>query len=182
MRKITLAVLAMCTIGFTSCDKADELLDVDVNGSFTETVKLNYPESAEEQEFVLVEEINLNDNADFAKYGDKIKSIEISKLTVEIDSALCSDTTEIQANFTMQGDNGLIVTKTFDRINVKDSDMNNTIVLEATLTGDEAAAIGSLFLSVKKMMLSVNGIVYNAPLAGDLILTVDAKVKASPLD
>lgn len=184
MKKFTSFVLASALLAFTACDKTEDLLDVDLDGEISKTVSIDYPGNDEE---VAIENgiiFSLNDNEEFAKYGDKIKAVSVSKISIEIDNVTVgTDSTQLELILAVAAvkEEASSVTIIIPASNIKAADEAGT-VFEKELTEEEASKLGGEILEVGSGGIAYTGTLTNAPAKCDLNVTLKAKITASPLD
>ena len=182
MKKLTLIAMLSAMIGFVACDKAEDLLDVDLEGTINQTVTLSYPVQADSVSASETALIALGDNEEFARYGDKIKSIEIKKITLEIDNVTEAQATSALQGIAAAGTASSQVSFPIERVLVEQADKDNVIIAEYELTAEEASALGNSLLSSGVAAFGFTLDLFDAPMTFDLKLSVTAKATASPLE
>lgn len=179
MKKFALLTVAAIAVIFTACDNKD-LLDIALNGELTKKINIDYADTS--ASLVQTIEFSLADNEEFAKYGDKVKSVEISKIAIQFDNVtIGEDNTTLQAAISLLTSTGQIDIE-IPVTAVKQADIDNVTVVEYAFTGDEAALLGADLLTAGKSTIAFTGDVTNAPLNMDMIVTITASLKASPLN
>ena len=119
LKKITILTILLATI--TSCDDVKDLADIEINGNvITEyfTVNLDGAGSIDAEDFtvsILTDEIK--------PYADKIKDVEIQKITFEILDYTGDAAAEFTVKFTADG----------------------TLFIDESFIGSEASANGTIF-------------------------------------
>jgi len=80
---ITISAILVLSFTFNSCDKVEELANIDFNSSLSGKYNLSFSSETEENinESLI---INLADDTNIAEYLNKLKKIKITKITYEI--------------------------------------------------------------------------------------------------
>jgi hypothetical protein len=182
MKKIALLAVVAIAATFTSCDDND-LLDIALDGKIDKILNVATTLETDSTTFTDAFTFSLSDNEEFAKYGDKIKSVSVSKISIEVDKVnVGEDNTAIEGLFQAFISTTSSIDVSFEKVNVKDAETNNTVIVEYSLTGEEAAAFGEQLLSAGEASFLATGTIYNAPADVDLKVSIEASLTASPLN
>lgn len=87
MRNLILSIIGLLAIviSFSSCEEAEELLDVTFNSDYETTYEFVIPaEGTAPFTFMETESIDPTSNSDYNTYIDKIKEVNIEELFVEV--------------------------------------------------------------------------------------------------
>lgn len=182
MKKIALLTVAAIAATFTACDNKD-LLDIALDGKIEKILNVATTAEVDSTTFTDAFTFSLADNSEFAKYGDKVKSISIDKISIEVDKVnVGEENTAIEGLFQAFINATSTIDVAFDRVNVIEAETNNTVLVEYSLTGEQAAAFGEQLLNAGEASFLVTGSMYNAPVDVDLKVSIEASLTASPLD
>jgi hypothetical protein len=180
MKKIALFAVALVAATFTSCDTKD-LLDIALDGQLKKTLNVATTIESDSTSFTDDFTVSLADNEEFAKYGDKVKSISISKISVEVDKVNVGEATTAIESLLIVYIGTSTIEVNVSKVLVKDAEENDTVVAEYSLTGEQAAAFGEQLLSAGNVSFIVTGSLYNAPADVDLGVIIEASLVATPL-
>ncbi|MFM9826891.1 hypothetical protein [Flavobacterium sp.] len=175
MKKILFISVLFTSFLFSSCgDDLEELLDVKFNTTITEEIPVTV--IAGTNSLIESTEFSLIENTETSKYLDKLKTIEIKKMTYKIIEFTGDSTGKITAVLEADGE-------TLHSISDKtvNTEFVNATVFEVTNKAALLNAATSL-LKNKKISLKTNGqTVSTSPMSFKIKLTLDLDVVANPL-
>ncbi len=171
MKKLFFITALVTSVLLSSCSK--DLLDVSFNTTITENYAINVPGGT----IPLNQSIPLNiDNADTSSYLNKLKSVEIKKMTYKIIDFTGDAEGKITLNLMANG----VLLNTITDINVKNA-ADAVTVFEVT---DKTALTnaGNSLLENKTITLETTGeSVSTSPMAFKFFITLELGVVANPL-
>ncbi|MDV7186666.1 hypothetical protein R3X25_05180 [Lutibacter sp. TH_r2] len=169
--KFLTVLVAVFSFTFTSCD--DDILDVDFNTTITAKIPVHVDQ---DQETVNESTILSLDNSDTNKYLNKIKGVEITKLTYKITNFSGDATGTINVDF--KADNLILQTEGF----VVENAYNNTTIFEVTDI-DKLNNMANLLKNNKSVTVGVSGdcVAKENSMDFNVEVTAELKVTANPL-
>jgi hypothetical protein len=174
MKKLFFIAVLFSSLLFSSCvdDLVDDLLDISFNTTITENYAVTVPGGP----IPLIQSIPLNlDNADTSQYLDKLKSVEIKKMTYKIIDF--SGDAEGKLTLNLLADD--VPLNSITDINVKNAADAGT-VFEVTDKTALTNAANSL-LKNKTINLNTTGQAVSEGMSFKFLITLDLGVVANPL-
>ena len=171
--KFLTAFILTIAFSLTSCDEVESLADVDFNSSLSGKYNLNFKAETEEE----INEsltINLADDSTISEYLNKLKNIEISKITYEIINFSGDNYVDMNVGLYMNK-NTIVAPKEYNLSS------ENGVVYEIT---DAAIlkTISSTLLNSKQVTLKLEGKYASVSAAtAEIKVTVYFKATANPL-
>ncbi len=171
MKKLFFIAVLFSSVFLSSCSK--DLLDISFNTTITEDYAINVPGGT----IPLNQSIPLSiDNADTSKYLDKLKSVEIKKMTYKIIDFTGDAEGKITLNLMANG----VLLNTITDITVKDAADAATVFVVTNKTALANAA--NSLLQNKTITLETTGqSVSTNPMSFKFLITLDLAVVANPL-
>lgn len=175
MKKLFFIATLFSSFLFSSCgDDLEELLDVKFNTTITEEIPVTVIAGTnslnESTEFSLIE------NTETSKYLDKLKTLEIKKMTYKIIEFTGDNSGTITASLQADGETLHTVTN-----KIVKTEFDNATVFEVTNKTALITAATSL-LQNKKISLKTTGQTVSAsPMSFKIKLTLELGVVANPL-
>ena len=173
--KNTIKLLAIVLLVFTfnSCDKVEELADIDINTTITEKITVHIDQNQE----TINQNVTLSlDNSDTHDYLNKIKQVSITKLTYNIIEFTGDENGTINVDFLV--DNVMLIQ---ENIIVKQADDNQTI-FEVTDV-NKLNIIANALKNNHQISTSVSGstIALDDVMDFKINVTIDLNIVANPL-
>ncbi len=180
MKKLLIYASALLfTIGTTaiSCDGESDLLDITTSTEFERTFVFNSQgdETADVEETKILDP---SDNSGYEKVKDKIKEIEIEKITYTFTKENVGNNSD--ANFTVAFAFADSETKTLaalETISVDFSKVGEEITLD--VSQDSLNKLKEYFENGTKMELYADGVLIDGPVNVDCLLKIYTKITAS---
>ena len=171
-----ISVLLLTMIAVISCDKLEELADIDFTQSFTETVSVNVSEESETpQSWSESSTINIASNSMVQEYKDLIKNITINSLEFKIDGFLGAEDATISDASMSFGETSI----TLEDINLEESDTNNTVYTVSDAS--QLNAIADELQEANLITATLSGTISGTPVKFDVIITLNITVTANAL-
>ena len=169
-----ISVLLLTMIAVISCDKLEELADLDITQGFTTTINVSISEGSPE---------TLNEVATFDLASDYlikekldlIKDVNINSLTFKIDNFIGAEGATVSEATMSFGD----TTITLNDINLEESDNNSTIYSVGDTT--QLNAIADELQEATLITVTLSGTVDSTPANFDIVLTLDTTVTVNVL-
>lgn len=174
-------ITKICALLFTmvvviSCDKLEELADVNITQSFTETVSVNVSEeSSTPQSWSESTTINIEMNPMIQDYKDLIKKITINSLKFEIDDFSGVEGATISDASMRFGETSIAL----EDINLQEADTNNTVF--SVSESAQLNAIADELLEANIISATFSGMISGTPVEFDTIITLNITVTANAL-
>ena len=176
--KITakISVLLLTMIAVISCDSLDDLADIDITQSFTETVSVNVTEESETpQSWSESSTINIASDPMIQEYKDLIKNININSLEFEINGFLGVEGATISDASMSFGETSI----TLGAINLQEADTNNTVFPVSDAA--QLNAIADELQEANVITATLSGTISGTPVKFDVIITLNVTVTANAL-
>ncbi|MDG1393250.1 MAG: hypothetical protein P8P55_00315 [Flavobacteriaceae bacterium] len=171
-----ISVLLLTMIAIISCDKLEELADIDFTESFTETVSVDVNEESETpQSWSESSTINIASNSMVQEYKDLIKDININSLEFEINDFLGVEGATISDASMSFGETSI----TLEDINLQEADTNNTVFPVSGAA--QLNAIADELQKANVITTTFSGTISGTPVKFDVIITLDITVTANAL-
>ncbi|MDB4108468.1 hypothetical protein N9551_02560 [Flavobacteriaceae bacterium] len=171
-----ISVLLLTMIAVISCDKLEELADIDFTESFTETVSVDVTEESETpQSWSESSTINIASNSMVQEYKDLIKDININSLEFEINDFLGVEGATISDASMSFGETSI----TLEDINLQEADTNNTVFPVSGAA--QLNAIADELQKANVITTTFSGTISGTPVKFDVIITLDITVTANAL-
>ncbi len=169
---IKFLAIILLSITFNSCsDDVQELTDVNISTSLTEKIDVQIGET---QEYIS-KAITLNlDNTDTHSYLDKLKTLEIKKLTYKFIDFTGNDSCGM--NVEISTDNNVFETKDF----IIKTEVDNQTVFEITDVA-KLNAMSTALLNNKQVSFKMEGEVFDGAANFKVEVTVEVDIVANPL-
>jgi len=164
-----LAILVVFTLN--SCDKAKELTDVTFSTSLTKEFAIHINEN---QEYISEEQILSLDNTDTHDYLDKLKNVQINKLTYKFKNFIGNEACNM--NVEIATDGNMFETKEF----IIKQAIDNGTIYEIT----DVAKINTMATALKnnkQVSFTMEGEVFEGAADFDVEVTAEVEVVANPL-
>ena len=169
-----ISVLLLTMIAVISCDKLEELADLDITQGFTTTINVSISEGNPETlnevaTFDLASDDLIKENLDL------IKDVNINSLTFKIDNFIGAEGATVSEATMSFGD----TTITLNDINLEESDNNSTIYSVGDTT--QLNAIADELQEATLITVTLSGTVDSTPANFDIVLTLDTTVTVNVL-
>ena len=181
MKKSASYFLQACLIiGILSCDKVDDLPDIDINATLSETLQIVVPNTNEMSTSTV---LDATTNSDVNKHLDKIKKYEITELLFAIENYAAPNEDEIYFNgeigFSKKTENRASVSCPVSNLPV--TNFAGTGDFELSTCSDVLNDISAILTADNAVKVYMTGSYTKAPASFDLKVTVKVKITASPL-
>lgn len=166
--KINVLLLLIFTTLF-SCEKLDELTEIEVNDNFSATIKVNEIEDSNEApaNYSVTEIFSIAANEEIRENFDKIQSVKVNSLAYEFNNYVGVVDGTITNAFINVGD----VTISLPNINIDQADIDDTVFYI-----DDEQSLKNIATAVKNSMLITvvfGGTIDETPVKFDIIINVD---------
>lgn len=164
-------LLAFVMIAFTSCEKLDELTEIDVNDTITQTVTVSVSGGTtfSESMTISVADPDVQDNI------DKIQSVTVERLTYEITDVTGTEGVILNGAFKVNGG-----TLALTSIDLSASDNANTVT-DITAQANLVQALASSIKNNATATLALDGSVSAEPVSFKIKIVADVKVTVDVL-
>lgn len=171
----TVTALAFLIFSFSSCDKAEDLLEFDLDFSLDET----FNAAASSGIFINSTTINATDDANISDNLDKIKSYEVQKVSIAV-SNLVTDTSPSISNliFTLVHQSGTITLTSAPSISLEALQAQGTIDLP--LDQNALEGIRGMLAAGGDIILNAKADIANGPATFDLKISITGKITVGP--
>lgn len=168
------------SVAFMTCDKVEELTDVNFNTTITTTLTVTAVNTNESTHSIV---LDATSDAEIQKYASKIKNYEVTELMVAVQNYSSATAAEIYFN----GDLGF-GTKNSSQPSATCS-ISNLNITHVAGTGDFVinncnailSDIGDLLIADNAMKIYLIGTFTQAPVTFNLKVTAKVKITANPL-
>jgi hypothetical protein len=173
------AILFLSVV-FMTCDKVEELTDVNFNTTVTTTLTVTAVNTNESTHSIVLDAAS---DAEIQKYASKIKKYEVTELMVAVQNYSSATTAEIYFN----GDLGFGAKNSTQPST--ECSISNLNITHVAGTGDFAlnncnsilSDIGELLIVDNAVKIYLKGTFSQAPLTFNLKVTAKVKITANPL-
>ena len=169
-----ISVLLLTMIAVISCDKLEELADLDITQGFTTTINVSISEGSPET-LNEVATFDLESDDLIKEKLDLIKDVNINSLTFKIDNFIGAEGATVSEATMSFGD----TTITLNDINLEESDNNSTIYSVGDTT--QLNAIADELQEATLITVTLSGTVDSTPANFDIVLTLDTTVTVNVL-
>lgn len=174
MKKGLLLFVAALSIGFTSCDKIDEIENFAIDHKFEHSMDLKLADgdpTAFRESMV----INMNSDEEFAKNLSKISNYSIKKLSLKVSNYVGDDANVGAVELDIYNAQGSSVGK-IEGINVEFKKMNESGDEQEILIDDAMKTkIQDLLMANNSLIMYVQGAVTSTPMDAKLTLGVEVE-------
>jgi hypothetical protein len=174
-------------VTFSGCDLFDKANDI----TFPATLKLTWSASEDGEHtdvgYSHSQKVTLADNADVAKYINKIKSVKVEKVTYRIENYAQPDGDEVifsngLASFSSTGSSSALVSVPFGAtatgVNLKTSTSDTDLAIDSKGLDDIAAA----FKKDKEASVTVSGTLSETPVSFNVVTEFHVQITAEVID
>jgi len=165
---------------FFSCDKAEELGDIDFNTTLVKSLPVSVANTSEMTSSIV---LDASTDPEIKKYTDKIKNYEITELLFAIENYIAPNEDEIYFNgeigFSNKTENQATTTCSISPLNV--THVAGTGDFPISTCNAIVNGISEVFTTDNAVKIYMTGAFTKAPLSFDLKVTVKVKVTANPL-
>jgi hypothetical protein len=181
MKKIVINSLFLACIIFAfSCDKAEDLTDVNFNVVLTKTLPVAVITTDDMTTSVILEATT---DPEILKYADKIKRYEITELTFAIENYSAPTTTEIyfdgEIGFSKKTQNEATTSCAISPLNI--THVAATGPFPISTCNDILDGISVVFLADNAVKMYMTGTFTKEPVTFDLVVSAKVKITANPL-
>jgi len=171
VKQLTFAVLA--AVAMISCDKAEELLEFDLDFSLEETMPV--VTTADPQSFAVFEIMNPSDDGNIEDNLDKIKRYTIETMAIEFSDVPQSGTyTADELKITFTGNSSIVSLALPGATPITNASL--PFELDDALSGD----LREMLLSGEDITIGVSATISGGPVAFNLKLSIDGKITVGP--
>jgi hypothetical protein len=165
---LSLTFLVASVFTFSACDLFDDATDVTFSQDFVTSLQV-VPGEAIDLEKV----IKLEDNAEVAKYMDKLKEVVVESATYHVEEYQGEDDAKFTGETGFMGVGGNGISVSFENLDLKAA----TTPVSFGFDDLELTSISSHLKNEKEAVFSVNGDVTSGPNFGGCKLVVTLKLK-----
>jgi hypothetical protein len=181
LQKISLLVMAVLAIGFSSCGIKDKLdINIPFSVSFDGSINLQLPNSGLDAAFNISDSVSIAAAEDLADYLDRLKSLAVEDVELHITNFSGNSNSEIEGSLELNGSFGG-TDAPFGPSNLQAvSDSGLPIILE--FDASEQESMSDALLALEKLELVFSGVASGPPVSFDYELVFNFKAVANPLD
>ncbi len=176
--KVFLVGIFLVGLTFSGCQKIKSLLDVHFDTHFSVDINLNVPSASSIENKTAVfqgsAEINPKDDADVAKYGNLIKSFEVTSNSATFNN-VSGPVKLVSADISISSGSKSA------SWHIENVDLVNGLVIPLENSNGQWKTMNSILGSLEPFTLSVSGETDKDDVGFKLTLAIDATVTANPL-